>query len=549
MGIYLNSKSPSDAYKAAASEKYFVDKSALIAELIPALGTSQRFFCITRPRRFGKSVMADMVAAFFGKKADSKELFDSLEIASPRIMKQLKRDSGKDYDRYLNQYDVIYIDFSEIPEHCNSYHAYINRILSVLKRDIQTAFPEYYTDSADSIWDILTAIYQENRQRFIFVLDEWDAIFHMDFITEADKKAYLLFLKSLLKGRVYAELVYMTGILPIAKYSDGSELNMFVEYNMATTERFSQYFGFSSSEVDRLYAIYQQSTDTPRFTRDDLRIWYDGYYSAGKERLYNPRSIVCALTDNQLRNYWTSSGIYDSIFHYIKNHENDMQDDLAILFAGECIPSDIQEYAATAMQLDTKDEIYSALVVYGLLTYKEGLVSIPNHELMDSFASMMKKERSLGYIYNLANVSRKMLSATLSGNTQEMAEILSFAHNTESPIFSYNSEIELSAIVNLVYLAARDNYRVEREDKAGEGYVDFIFYPDQKNQDAFILELKVDSTPDDAIRQIKDKEYVLRFKGKLGEKTKYTGRILAVGISYDKKMKKHSCKVEELSEI
>ena len=226
-----------------------------------------------------------------------------------------------------------------------------------------------------------------------------------------------------------------------------------------------------------------------------------------------------------------------------------MQDDLAILFAGECIPSDIQEYAATAMQLDTKDEIYSALVVYGLLTYKEGLVSIPNHELMDSFASMMKKERSLGYIYNLANASRKMLSATLSGNTQEMAEILSFAHNTESPIFSYNSEIELSAIVNLVYLAARDNYRVEREDKAGEGYVDFIFYPDQKNQDAFILELKVDSTPDDAIRQIKDKEYVLRFKGKLGEKTKYTGRILAVGISYDKKMKKHSCKVEELSEI
>ena len=172
----------------------------------------------------------------------------------------------------------------------------------------------------------------------------------------------------------------MTGILPIAKYSDGSELNMFVEYNMATAERFSQYFGFSDSEVDRLYGIYQQSTEEPRFTRDDLRIWYDGYYSAGRERLYNPRSIVCALTNDQLRNYWTSSGTYDSIFHYIKNNETDIQDDLAILFAGECIPSDIQEYAATAMQLNTKDEIYSALVVYGLLTYKDGFVSIPNHE-------------------------------------------------------------------------------------------------------------------------------------------------------------------------
>lgn len=546
MGIYLNSKSPSDAYKSAASEKYFVDKSALIAELIPALGTSQRYFCITRPRRFGKSVMADMIAAFFGRTADSGELFSSLEIASPRITQRLKRASCEDYRRYLNQYDVVYIDFSEIPEHCNSYYAYITRILSVLKRDICTAFPEYSIDSSDSIWDILAAIYQENSQRFIFVLDEWDAIFHMDFITEADKKSYLLFLKSLLKGRIYAELVYMTGILPIAKYSDGSELNMFVEYNMATAERFSQYFGFSDSEVDRLYGIYQQSTEEPRFTRDDLRIWYDGYYSAGRERLYNPRSIVCALTNDQLRNYWTSSGTYDSIFHYIKNNETDMQDDLAILFAGECIPSDIQEYAATAMQLNTKDEIYSALVVYGLLTYKDGFVSIPNHELMDSFASMMKKECSLGYIYNLANASKKMLSATLSGDVQKMAEILSFAHDTESPIFSYNSEIELSAIVNLVYLAARDSYRVEREDKAGKGYVDFIFYPDRKNQDAFILELKVDSTPEDAIRQIKDKKYALRFKGKLGERTKYTGRILAVGISYDRKTKKHSCKIEEI---
>ncbi len=338
----------------------------------------------------------------------------------------------------------------------------------------------------------------------------------------------------------------MTGILPIAKYSDGSELNMFLEYNMATAERFSDFFGFTNSEVDRLYDIYQQTTNNIRFSRDDLRIWYDGYYTAGGERMYNPRSIICALTDNQLRNYWTSSGTYDSIFSYIKDNTADIQDDLALLFAGEALPADIQEYAAVSMQLETKDEIYSALVVYGLLTYKDGLVSIPNQELMSSFASMMKKEKSLGYIYNLANISRKMLDATLTGNTQMMADILKYAHDTESPIFSYNSEIELSAVVNLVYLAARDSYRVEREDKAGEGYVDFIFYPDRHHADALILELKVDGAPEDAIRQIKDRKYALRFNGKLGEKPKYTGRILAVGISYNKKTKEHACKVEEL---
>lgn len=389
MGIFLNSRIPFDSYKAAVSEKYFVDKTALIAELIPALRKSQRFFCITRPRRFGKSVMANMIGAFFEKSADADEIFSRLRIASPEISRQLEREGCGDFRRYLNQYDIIYIDFSEMPENCSSYHTYITRILQGLKEDLSEKFPKYGINTSNSLWDILTAIYQKSGQRYIFVMDEWDAVFHMDFITESDKKAYLLFLKSLLKDKIYAELVYMTGILPIAKYSDGSELNMFVEYNMSSSERFSEYFGFSNSEVDRLYAVYQQTAEKINFTRDDLRLWYDGYHTAAGEHMYNPRSIVCALTDNQLRNYWTESGIYDSIFGYIKDNVADIQDDLPLLFAGEAIPSDMYEYAATSMQLETKDEIYSAMVVYGLLTYKDGFVSIPNKELMDSLDSIL----------------------------------------------------------------------------------------------------------------------------------------------------------------
>ena len=377
-------------------------------------------------------------------------------------------------------------------------------------------------------------------------MDEWDAIFHKDFTTEACKKAYMGFLRDLLKGQGYVEFAYMTGILPIAKYSDGSELNMFKEYNMATRAKFSEYFGFSDSEVDRLYEIYLQTVHNPQISRDDLRSWYDGYYTKKGDRVYNPRSVICALTDNELANYWTSSGTYDSVFNYIKGNADELQDDIAVLYAGGSVSTNIQEYAASSMHLETKDEIYSAMVIYGLLTYRDGAVSIPNRELMDSFTSMMRREKSLGYIYNLANVSGKMLSATLSGDTEVMAAILKHAHDTESPIFSYNSEIELAAVVNLVYLAARDKYRVEREDKAGEGYVDFIFYPERRNEDGIILELKVDDTAENAIRQIKEKNYVLRFSGKIGEKAKYTGRILAVGISYSKKSKEHFCKVEVL---
>lgn len=185
------------------------------------------------------------------------------------------------------------------------------------------------------------------------------------------------------------------------------------------------------------------------------------------------------------------------------------------------------------------------MVVYGLLTYKDGKVYIPNRELMGQFNDLLMRKDSLGYVYRLARKSKEMLEATLRKDTKTMEEILEFAHNTESPILTYNSEIELSFVVNLIYLEARDWYRVEREDKAGKGYVDFIFYPERKGADAIILELKVDATPEKAIEQMKEKNYVLRFQGEMEQKTSFTGKVLLVGMSYNTKTKQHRCKVEE----
>ena len=217
------------------------------------------------------------------------------------------------------------------------------------------------------------------------------------------------------------------------------------------------------------------------------------------------------------------------------------------MVSGIPISAKIQEYAATAQELNTKEEIFSAMVVYGFLSCENGYVSIPNKELMDQFSEILQREPSLGYVYRLSKESGRMLRATLSGDTSTMEEILELVHNTEVPLLSYSHETELAAIVNLVYLAARDTYRIEREDKAGRGFVDFIFYPEtDRSADCIILELKVDHTPEEAIRQIREKNYALRFRGKLGEKPRYTGRILAVGISYEKKSKKHFCQVEVL---
>lgn len=536
MGIFLNTTIPCETYKEIAATRFFVDKTLLIDDILNGLEVDrQRYICITRPRRFGKTVMAAMLAAYMGKASESHEIFDKLEIS--------KTDH---YHKHLNKHDVFYIDFSRMPENCSSYEQYIIRILDGLKEDVADKCSELQIDSQRAVWDILSAVFQQTGRKFVFVIDEWDAVFHMPFVSRKEQARYLDFLKNLFKDQEYVELAYMTGILPIAKYSDGSELNMFDEYDMAVKEKYGQYFGFSDKEVDALYETYRKTTKHPKISRDSLREWYDGYHTASGDRLYNPRSVVCALRDNQLANYWTSSGTYDSVFSYIKSNIDDVREDLVFMVSGEPIEAKMMEYAATADNLNTKDQIYSAMVVYGLLTYEDGQVLIPNRELMDKFNEMFMSNESLGYVNNLARESGKMLKATLAGDTETMTEILKFVHDTESPILSYNSEIELSAVVNLVYLAARDKYRVEREDKAGEGYVDFIFYPENKRADALILELKIDSTPEEAIRQIREKNYAYRFKGRFGEVPKYTGKILAVGISYNRKTKEHFCKVESL---
>lgn len=539
MGTYLNSITPYTLYKSESLSPYFVDKTLMLRELFPYVSAGNRHICITRPRRFGKTIMANMISSFFQKASDSSDVFDSLTISQV-----------DDYRRYKNQYNVIRIDFSKMPRNCDSYTQYIERIEALLIEDVKEAFPQVKINEADAVGDILESVFVQCGEKFIFVLDEWDFIFHRDFINEIDKEKYVAFLSNLLKDRPYVVLSYMTGILPIAKYSSGSELNMFAEFTMVNSPMFGEYFGFTDDEVDDLYRRYIVECDRQHkeksVTRKGLRDWYNGYYTKSGERVYNPRSVVFALQFNNLANYWTSSGPYDEIYYYIRNNISDVRDDLALMISGESVTAKIQEYAATSMNLSTRDEIYSAMVVYGFLSYFNGKVCIPNRELMEKFDELLVKNKSLGYVYRLAKESEKMLKATLAGDTLTMERILEFAHNTEVPLLSYNHETELSAIVNLVYLAARDSYRVEREDKAGTGYVDFIFYPYDTTADCIILELKVDHTPDEAIAQIIDKKYALKFMPKLAGQKIYTGRILAVGIGYWKESKKHSCKVEEI---
>jgi len=302
MGMYLSGTKAYTLYKENVGDPYFVDKSKMLSEVMPLIGSSNKYICITRPRRFGKTVMANMIASFFGKGKDSSDIFDELEIAVSDL-----------YRQNLNQHDVIHISFNEIPRRCVSYDRYIERIENTLIEDLQAAYPACNIKDCDAVWDALTKIFSETGDRFIFVLDEWDFIFHRNFVTVKDKEDYVSFLSNMLKDKAYVSLAYMTGILPISKYSSGSELNMFLEYSMAGKIRYSSYFGFFNTEVDELYQRYLGNVKDVNITREGLMNWYNGYHTASGERLYNPRSVVAALKDNQLSNYWTSAGPYDEV--------------------------------------------------------------------------------------------------------------------------------------------------------------------------------------------------------------------------------------------
>ncbi len=540
MGMYLDSKAAYTLYQRETIRPYFVDKSKMIIELLQLIKEGGGYICITRPRRFGKTVMANMISAFFSRAVDGDALFYTLDIAQEQS-----------YKKYQNKYPVIHIPFNDVLGGCKSYEDYISSIEQQLIADLRASYPDVVPDGEDSAAAALLNIYNdEDMFQVIFVLDEWDFIFHQPFASQKDKMEYLLFLRNLLKDRPYVLLSYMTGILPIAKYSSGTELNMFSEFTMVTEERFAEYFGFTEEETDQLFIRYQQKNGLHgQVTRKGLKNWYDGYHVKTGKRLYNPRSVVMALSNNNLGNYWTNSGPYDEIYYYMEQNVDTVRESLALMISGYPVPVKIREYAAVSQNLETKEEIFSAMVVYGFLSYENGTVSIPNRELMEKFSDMLQREPSLGYVYRLAKESQRMLQATLAGRTEIMEEILQRAHNTETPFLSYNHEVELTAVVNLVYLAARDNYRVEREDRAGIGYVDFIFYPEtDRDADCIILELKVDHTPEEAIQQIREKQYALRFRERLGEKRRYAGRVLGVGIGYDKAGKTHRCRVEVLEE-
>ena len=511
---YLDTKTPIINFTKVLKQKIYVDKSALIEPLNDLLGTNESYVCITRPRRFGKTINANMLAAYYTKGYDTHFLFEGLNIASART-----------YQQNLNQHHVIFIDFSQMPDICRNYTEYISSIRKKISSDLKEAYPFLQNQEFDSIHQMLRA----SGDSFVFILDEWDSVFYKSFITEHDRAEYLQFLKSLLKDQPYVELAYMTGVLPIAKYSSGSELNMFREYHFMNDHVYERFFGMTEAEVKTLCEKHKN------ISFEQLKYWYDGYHLSDGGSLFNPRSVNCALSDGVCLNYWTETGPMNEIADCIEHNVDEVREDIVKMIAGIPVEIDLQGYSASELQLDTRDEILSAMVVYGFLSYYDGCLSIPNHELMEKFQRVLSRE-SMGGIREIVASSKEMLKATLDCDAEKVAAILEDVHDREIPFLQYSDENSLSCVIPLCYLYARKDYHIEREAKSGKGYCDYLFFPKKSGLPAIILELKVGQSSDEALTQIKERNYV--------QKAKKYNHILLVGISYDEK-KQHSCKIEE----
>ena len=519
MGIYLNPDNI-DFQKSINSEIY-VDKTELIRHTNKIINTEQQYISISRPRRFGKSMAANMLVAYYSRGCDSKEMFSRYKIAN-----------DPDFEKHLNKYNVIHINMVNYFGETKN----INEILQFISDDITDELTEQYPDfkmpRRPTLLNILNKAFEQHRIPFIFIIDEWDCIFREIKDNKAAHESYLKFLRDVLKNQSYIALVYITGILPIKKYGEHSALNMFTEISMTDPREYAEFTGFTESEVNSLCEQYKMS-------KAETKRWYDGYDLMGTA-IYNPRSVVVSMTGGYYNNYWTATENYGALEEYICRNEDGLRDTIIELLAGGRKKIDSSTFTNDMVTFNSQDDVLTLLVHLGYLTYNFSTqeVSIPNYEVSEQFASTIRN-KNWAEVSRSLKVSEDLLKATLSGNSEKVAGLISDSHRENTSILQYNDENSIACVLSIAYYSARKDYIVHREYATGKGFADLVFIPRiGRTLPAMIIELKKGHSAEEAIQQIKGNNY-------LDKVSEYSGDVLLVGINYDEK-KNYTCIIEKI---
>lgn len=520
MGIYLNPGN--DNFKIACNSQIYVDKTEMMEQTNRMLNTQQRFICISRPRRFGKSMAAYMLAAYYGKDCDSSELFAPYKIAKT-----------EDYRKHLNHYNVIMLNIQDFLSVTGSVAEMLSFLQKRVTKELKREYPNIIDEDESVLSFALEDLYSRTKESFIFIIDEWDCILRDNRYSADDQKKYLDFIRNLLKDKAYVALAYMTGILPIKKYGTHSALNMFDEYSMTRPFEYAQFIGFTETEVKELCEKYQVDFDT-------MKSWYDGYEFPEVGHIYNPKSVVDSIRRKCFASYWTQTETYEALKIYIDLNYDGLKDAIVQMLAGEKITIDYETFQNDMTTFQSRDDVLTLLVHLGYLAYYSDCqqVSIPNSEIRAEFVRAIKNCKWKEVIDALEQ-SDRLLSATWNQDEKTVAEILDIVHSENTSILTYNDENSLSCVISIAYYNAMKEYTKIREFPTGKGFADIVYLPKKHSEKpAMIVELKYDASAEGAIAQMKDKKYVESLK-------EYHGNLLLVGINYDRGSKKHTCVIEK----
>ena len=522
MGIYLNPGN--EVFRRITSAEIYVDKSGLLAIINRMLDTADNYICMSRPRRFGKTITGNMISAYYSRGCDSAEIFEKLKISS-----------DKDYEKHLNKHNVIKIDLNSEYQNIRDKDNLINTLQEKIKAELINEYSEIAFKEEDSLGESLLKVYENRRDTFIILIDEYDVL-----VREQVKKEifdeYLSFLNGLFKSdtlRPVISLAYITGILPVVRDKIQSKLNNFREYTFLNAGRFAEYIGFTDEEVKELCLRYDADYK-------ECRNWYDGY-AVGKYEIYNPESVVRCLDDGYFEGYWSKTSSYQVITDRLKHNFKGIRNDVVRMLAGEQIRVNVTSFMNTMDSFVTKDDVFTYLLHLGYLAYDHegGTCRIPNREVRQEWFNAMAADSDYEATDAIIKQSEELLDATLKGEESEVARALDASHIHVASNRSYNNEDVLQSAIYLAYIYALNKYTVIKEMTTGKGFADVVFIPISDNIPAMVIELKHNKSADSALDQIKAKKYFASMQH-------YTGDLLLVGISYDEKTKEHECRIERM---
>ena len=524
MGRFVNPDN--SAFQVALNSKIYVDKTGLLEYTNSVLGTTEAYICNSRPRRFGKSYAANMLAAYYSKGCDSREMFSEFAISKK-----------EDFTIHLNKYDVIHIDIQWFLTNCDDIDNFVAFLTKSILNELKVIYPMVITSDITTIPQALSNIREKTGNKFIVIIDEWDVIIRDEAAKEKVQEDYINFLRGMFKGvepTKYIQLAYITGILPIKKEKTQSALNNFDEFTMLSAGAFASYIGFTDDEVKALCKNYNKDFEK-------VKRWYDGYILE-EYQVYNPKAVVSVLLKGSFKSYWSETASYDAIVPLINMNYDGLKTSIIEMLSGDTIKVNTTTFRNDTVNFKSKDDVLTYLIHLGYIGYDEVKKSafIPNEEIRQELKNAVESKR-WNEFDSFQQESENLLDATIDMDSRKVAEQIEKIHSQYVSVIQYNNENSLSSVLTIAYLSSMQYYyKPIREMPSGRGFADFVYLPKPEYTDeypALVVELKWNKNAKTAMQQIKDKKYTESLSD-------YTGNILMVGINYDKKTKKHKCVIE-----